>query len=124
MPKLHISIRSSATNQNMSKKSLDAPILPKNIQLASIHAIEQKLVQKEINKDECNTLKAWLQHNWVKLDELDHDTPIYAKPYSRFDYKYMMNGSQDNVDKLILNMNKTKIDAYMLSSDTYSVCKN
>ena len=108
----------------MSKKNLDAPILPKNIELVSIHAIEQKVVGKEINNDEFNTLTVWLQQNWVKLDELDHDTPIYAKPYSRFDYKYMMSGSQDNVDKLLLNMNKKKIDAYILSNDTYSVSKN
>jgi len=109
----------------MSKKNLDAPGVPSNVVLISIVALEQKLINKQMDKGEVDTLKLWLQHNWVKLDDLEEEQPIYAKPYSRFDYKYMMNGSQDNVDKLLLNTkDNIKIDAYLTSNATYSACKN
>ena len=38
----------------------------------------------------------WLRKNWVCLDEEDNGYPMYAKPYSKFDYKYKMKESLDD----------------------------
>lgn len=99
----------------MNKKDLNLPGFSEDTLLVSIRILQTKIIDKE----HFEFIKNWLQHNWVKLDELDNNTPIYAKPCSRFDYKYMMSNSQENVDHLL----KKSFDAYKISNETYSADK-
>ena len=43
----------------------------------------------------------WLNHNWIKLDKLDHGMPIYVKPYSDMDPKNDLTNSVENVEEKV-----------------------
>jgi len=99
----------------MNKKDLNLPGFSEDTLLVSIRVLRMK----KMDEEHFEFIKNWLQHNWVTLDELDNNTPIYAKPCSRFDYKYMMSNSQENTDQLL----KKSFDAYKISNETYSADK-
>ena len=99
----------------MNKKDLNLPGFSEDTLLVSIRILRTK----KMDEEHFEFIKNWLQHNWVTLDELDNNTPIYAKPCSRFDYKYMMSNSQENTDQLL----KKSFDAYKISNETYSADK-
>ena len=60
----------------MEKKDLSFPG-NESLLLVSAHSLIQ---------DGEEALLKWVQQNWISLDELDHGKPVYAKPYSMFDY--------------------------------------
>ena len=74
----------------MEKKDLSFPG-NETLLLVSAHSLLQ---------DSKQALLKWVQQNWIALDELDHGKPVYAKPYSVFDYKAIMKGSHDGEDDL------------------------
>ena len=43
----------------------------------------------------------WLNHNWIKLDKLDHGMPIYGKPYSHMDPKNDLTNSTENTEEKV-----------------------
>lgn len=107
----------------MNKKDLNLPGFPENTLLVSVKALQNKVLNNIMDQDEFTFINNWLQHNWVTLDELEDNKPIYAKPYSRFDYKYMLASSQENTDELLKNLTKKSVDAYKISNTTYSASK-
>jgi len=75
----------------MATKSLDYPG-DENKLLVSVYTL--------IGTEGKEAYLQWLRRNWVCLDEKDNGYPIYAKPYSQFDYKYKMKGSLDETEEL------------------------
>ena len=65
---------------NNFKKSLTLPGFSEETVVASARAL-----RKQYGWTDQQLL--WLQHNWILIKHHSTEGPIYAKPYSHFDYK-------------------------------------